>query len=224
MKTIIFDFDGTLTKKNNEIWRNIWKDLDALDIDDVLYNKFNDGELDYESWCKEIEKVFVNRKLNTKTLDKLISNIEMMDNLEETLKELKRRKYNICILSGGINYVIKSLLKDNIKYFDDIKSNIFTFDEKGYLVSIDQKDSDGEGKARYIANYIKANNCKPSDIIFIGNGHNDRFVSSSGCHTICLNPNNTNHKDKSIWSHYIEKTNNLYDIIKVIDSIKEITR
>lgn len=224
MKTIIFDFDGTLTKKNNEIWRNIWQDLDALDIDDILYNKFNNGELDYEGWCKEIEKVFVNKKLHTKTLDNLINNIEMMDNLEETLKELKRRNYHLCILSGGIDYVIKSLLKDNIKYFDDIKSNVFTFNNDGYLTSIEQKDSDEEGKARYITNYIKTNKCKPSDIIFIGNGHNDRFVSSSGCHTICLNPNNTNHKDKSTWSHYIEKTSNLYDIIKVIDSIKKIIR
>ena len=37
MKTIIFDFDGTLTKKSNEIWRNIWIKLDALDVDDELY-------------------------------------------------------------------------------------------------------------------------------------------------------------------------------------------
>ena len=41
MKTIVFDFDGTLTKKSNEIWRNIWVKLDAVDIDDMLYKKYN---------------------------------------------------------------------------------------------------------------------------------------------------------------------------------------
>ncbi len=224
MKTIIFDFDGTLTKKNNEIWRNIWREIDALDIDDMLYKEFEKGEIDYEEWCKKIEKVYIDKKLSKATLDKLINNIEMMDGLEETLKELKKRNYNLCILSGGINYVINSLLKDNIKYFEDIKCNTFTFDENGLLKSINQEDSDEEGKARYIKKYMKTHNYKPSDIVFIGNGHNDRFVSSTGCHTICLNPNHVNYKDTSIWSHYIEKSDNLMDILKVIDSIKEVKR
>lgn len=224
MKTIIFDFDGTLTKKNNEIWRNIWKELDALDIDDKLYNEFSEGKINYEEWCKKIEKIYIDKKLSKDTLDKLINNIEMMDGLEETLKELKKRNYNLCILSGGINYVIKSLLKDNIKYFEDIKCNIFTFDENGFIKSIEQEDSDEEGKARYIKKYIKEHNYKPSDIVFVGNGHNDRFVSSSGCHTICLNPNRVNYKDTNIWHHYIEKTDNLMDIIEVIDKIKGINR
>ena len=81
MKAIIFDFDGTLTKKSNEIWRRIWGVLDALDIDDGLYDKFNNGEITYEEWNIEIEKEFTKRKLSTSMLDKLIANIEMMENL-----------------------------------------------------------------------------------------------------------------------------------------------
>ena len=58
LKTIIFDFDGTLTKKNNEIWRNIWKKIDALEIDDLLYNKFTNKEITYEEWTIAIEKEY----------------------------------------------------------------------------------------------------------------------------------------------------------------------
>lgn len=221
MKTIIFDFDGTLTKKNNEIWRNIWEKLDALDIDDILYGKFNDGELTYEQWSREIEKEFIKRKLNEEVLLELTNKIEMMENLDEALRELKKEGYDLRILSGGIDFVIKTLLKDNIKYFSDIRCNHFIFDDKGYLEKIVDTDSDGQGKGRYVLNHIKNTGCNPKDIIFIGNGNNDRFVSSSGCTTICINPNNTNHKDKNIWSLYIENSEDLNDVVKLVKEISK---
>ncbi len=224
MKTVIFDFDGTLTKKNNEIWRNIWAELDALDIDDFLYNQYEQGILNYETWCKEIEKVFIDKKLTKNMLDKLINKIEMMDGYEETLKYFKDKGYMLCIVSGGIDYVIYSLLKDNVKYFKDIKCCMFSFDEQGKLNGITQTDSDEEGKARYILKYMKETNSKPEEIIFVGNGHNDRYVSKTGCHTICINPNNTNHNDKNIWHYYIYQTYNLKNIIKLVDNIYASTK
>lgn len=224
MKTIIFDFDGTLTKKSNEIWRRIWTRLDAVDIDDMLYNKFINEEISYTQWCDEIEKEFKKRKLNTKMMDELISDIEMMDNLEETLIMLKKEGYELRILSGGIDYVITSLLKDNIKYFSDIRCSKFHFNEIGELTKIEDTDSDEEGKARYILNHIENTNSSPKDIIFVGNGHNDRYVSQTGCHTICINPNGTNHKDKDIWHNYIKDSKDLKDILKVINKIKEVQR
>lgn len=219
MKTIIFDFDGTLTKKSNEIWRKIWEKLDALDVDDMLYSRFSNGELDYTDWCKEIEKEYKKRRLNTKIINELINNIEMMDDLEDTLSILKNRGYDLRILSGGIDYVIKNLLKQNIKYFSDIRCGRFYFDEDGYFIKMEDTDSDEEGKARYILNYIKETNSNPKEIIFVGNGHNDRFVSQTGCHTICLNPNGTNHKDKTLWHNYIDNTSSLKDIIEIIEKI-----
>ena len=221
MKTIIFDFDGTLTKKSNEIWRRIWKRLDALDVDDMLFNKVRMGELDYTSWCKEIEKEFVKRKLTKDIMNKLIEDIEMMDNLEVTLKLLKDKGYDLRILSGGLDYVIKSLLKDNVKYFSDIRCGEFFFDNEGYFIRMEDTDSDEEGKARYILNYMKETGCNVDEIIFIGNGHNDRYVASTGCHTICLNPNGTNHKNKEIWHSFIENTDDLKDILNCINDIEK---
>ena len=216
MKTIVFDFDGTLTKKSNEIWRNIWVKLDAVDIDDMLYKKYTSGEIDYSGWCEAIEKEYIKLGFNSRILDELISKIEMMDNLEFTLSQLKKEGYELRILSGGIDYVIKSLLKDKIKYFEDIKCTHFIFDDKGFLSKIIDTDSDEEGKGRYISNLIKEKKCDPKDIIFVGNGHNDRFVSSSGCTTICINPNGTNHLDKDIWHLYIENSDNFKDVLDLI--------
>ena len=219
MKTIIFDFDGTLTKKNNEIWRNIWIKLDAIDIDDTLYKKFKNKKITYREWCKEIECEFKKRSLNKDILNELISNIEMMEDLEKSLIELKKEGYDLRILSGGIDYVINSLLKDNVKYFSDIMACKFIFNEEGLLNEIIDTNSDEEGQANYIRNYIKETNSDPKDIIFVGNGHNDRFVSSSGCTTICINHNGTNHLDKNIWSYYIENSKSLKDVVNLVKKI-----
>ena len=221
MKTIIFDFDGTLTKGDNKIWRNIWEKLDALDIDDILFAKYINGELDYDSWCKAIEKEYIKRNFNNKILDELISKIELMDNLENVLSTLKKEGYELRILSGGINYVINNLLKENVKYFSDIRCNHFNFYKKGYLTEIINTDSDEEGKGRYITNYTKETNCNPKDIIFVGNGHNYRFVAQTGCNTICINPTGTNHLDKSIWHQYIDGTSNLADLLPIINNLKK---
>lgn len=221
MKTIIFDFDGTLTKKSNEIWRNIWIKLDALDVDDMLYNKFVNGEIDYVEWSRQIEKEYIKRNFSKQILEELTDNIEMMDNLEETLITLKNKGYNLRILSGGIDFVIKKLLKENVKYFSDIKCNNFIFDDNGLLTKIIDTDSDEEGKGRYVKKVINEYKCDPKDIIFIGNGHNDRFVSSTGCVTICINPNGTNHLDKDVWSLYIENSEDLLDVVKVIENLEK---
>ena len=219
MKTVVFDFDGTLTKKSNEIWRNIWVKLDATDIDDMLYNKVKSGELKYEDWTKEITKEYIKRGFNKTTLNELTNNIQMMNNLEIALKELKNKGYDLRILSGGIDYVIEALLKDNIQYFSDIRCNKFVFDKDGYLLNIIDTDSDHEGKGRYVRNLIQKYNCDPKDIIFVGNGNNDRFVASTGCITLCINPNGTNHLDKNVWNLYIEDSDDLLDVVKVINNL-----
>ena len=221
MKTIVFDFDGTLTKKSNEIWRKIWIKLDAVEVDDILYEKFNNGEITFKQWTIEIEKEFIKRKFHKSILDELLINIHMMENLKETLCTLKDYGYDLRILSGGIDYVIKNLLKDNINYFSDIRCNHFLFDENGYLTNIIETDSDVEGKSRYIKKLIEDTGCNSSDIIFIGNGNNDRYVSSTGCTTICINPNGTNHLDKNIWHLYVETSTNLLDILDVINNINK---
>ena len=40
MKTIVFDFDGTLTQKSHEIWTKMWEIIDALDVDYEIYGKY----------------------------------------------------------------------------------------------------------------------------------------------------------------------------------------
>lgn len=220
MKTIVFDFDGTLTKKSHEIWGKIWKELDAMDIDYKLYKAYSNKEIDYIKWCLEIEKEFIKRGFSKDLLMNITQDIELMDNLEETLKILVNNEYKLYIVSGGIDTVIYSKLKDLTKYFEGIYCCKFEFDKSGILTHIEPTKYDDEGKKLFIDEYCNKYNCNPSNITFIGNGDNDEYVYLSGCKTICINPTkNTNYSNSDIWHNLINNTTDMKDILKFIDNI-----
>ena len=148
---------------------------------------------------------------------------EMLMQIENEQSQVIKKLEEYHIAEESLNRekeLIEEKLKDNISFFDDIRTNKFSFDKNGYLVKIEDTDSDEEGKARYILNYMKESNSRPEEIIFVGNGHNDRYVSSTGCHTICLNAMGTNHNDKNIWHNYINNSENLEDILPLIQKLE----
>lgn len=218
MKTVVFDFDGTLTKKSHEIWHKIWKRLDALDIDYKLYDMYKKREINYIEWCDLIEQEYIKLGLNKDMLFELSSGIELMDNLEETLKVLKAKGYHLYVVSGGIDKIIYNKLGDLVKYFDRITSCIFDFDNDGNLTKIIPTKYDDEGKKAFIDEHCQNTNTSPDEITFIGNGDNDEYVYLSGCKTVCINPGkNTNHNDKNIWHNVIDNTVDMREILKYFE-------
>lgn len=218
MKTIVFDFDGTLTKKSHEIWMKMWEKLDALDVDYMLYKKYKNNEIDYIEWCNEIEKEYINRGFNKEMLFEVADGIELMDNLEETLRTLKEHGYKLYIISGGVDKVIYDKLGNLTKYFEEIYSCKFEFDSNGMLTHIEPTRYDDEGKKIFIDEYCSKMGISPKFITFIGNGDNDEYVYLSGCKTICINPSkNTNHKNNNIWNEVIRDTTNMKDILNLLN-------
>ena len=204
MKTIVFDFDGTLTKKSNEIWTRMWRAIDALDVDYKLYKQYKNKEIDYVRWCELIQEEYTKRGFNKELLYTLINDIELMDNLKETLIELKHRGYKLYIVSGGIKEVIKYKLKDLYDYFDGVSACEFIFDNNENLERIIPTKYDEEGKKIFIDEYCALNHCDPKDITFIGNDINDEYVYLSGCQTICLNPTKfADYGNQNIWHKVI---------------------
>lgn len=218
MKTVVFDFDGTLTKKSNEIWHKMWVSIDALDIDYVLYCKYKNKEIDYVEWCEEIAKVYIEKGFNKTLLFDLSKEIELMSYLKETLIYLKERDYHLYIISGGVYEIIVDKLGDLFKYFDGIYACGFKFDSEGLLTQIIPTEYDDEGKKLFIDNYCKETKTTPDEITFIGNGDNDEYVYLSGCRTICINPHKkTNYKDKKIWHNVIDNCDDMRVILKFFE-------
>ena len=182
MKTIVFDFDGTLTKKSNEIWLRMWKAIDALDVDYALYKQYKNGDINYIEWCKLIEQEYIKRNFNETILFDIVNSIEMMDNLEETFKTLIDKGYHLYIVSGGVKSVIYYKLKDLVKYFSGIYACDFIFNDNGTLTKIIPTKYDEEGKKIFIEEHCAKTNTNPKDIVFIGNGDNDEYVYGTQFH------------------------------------------
>ena len=218
MKTIVFDFDGTLTQKSHEIWTKMWEIIDALDVDYEIYCKYRDKEIDYIKWCELIEIEYKKRGFSKEMLFKVAQGMELMENLEETLKTLKDNGYALYIISGGVEAVVRDKLGDLVKYFDGIYACGFEFDENGLLTHIVPTRYDDEGKKLFIDEYCSTTGTNPTEITFIGNGDNDEYVYLSGSHTISLNPGKRTRIEKStIWHNVIDGTTNMLDILKYLE-------
>ena len=104
------------------------------------------------------------------------------------------------------------VLGDYIKYFSNIESNDIIFDENNKLKKLVATPYDFIGKAKYIENLMVKTNTKPEEIIFVGNGDNDEWAYKSGCKTICINPVNTDSKNRTIWHNEISSLESLAEI------------
>lgn len=222
-KAIIFDFDGTLTKDSPNIWKQIWKtlgyDMSRDSYFATLFKQFISKEITHDEWTNLTRDKFIERGFDKDTFTALASQTHLIDGANQTLKGLKQRDCSINILSGGVDQVIRRTLKSNVSFFDYIQSNKFIFGTDGKLKDIDATDYDFEGKAVFIKMFCEKHDISPQQVCFIGNGDNDEWAHKSGCRTICINAEDTDDNNKSIWHQTLGTIDTLEKVLPVVDEI-----
>lgn len=214
MKAVMFDFDGTLSRDNNA-WMEVWKYIGKLDKDKELYQRFDNGELTYQGWCDEVCKVFKENGVTEEKLPLISKQIKLIDGAKETFSILKKAGYSLNIVSGGIKQLIVGALGENVKYFDHISANRFVFDENGILQNFDLTRFNYQGKADFVTKYCQKYDISPNNVWFVGDSYNDELVYTSGCHTICINPQYKVTKGE-VWNEVIEKATSLKQILPYV--------
>lgn len=217
MNTIIFDFDGTLTKKDQNIWKMLWQELGYTTDKNSIYAKLYvehviKKTITRDQWFNLTCVAFKRKGMTKQTLIDVTKNITLIDGFEKVIKALYNKGYSMHIVSGCIKQSIEMVLGDYIKYFSNIESNDIIFDENDKLKKLVATPYDFIGKAKYIENLMTKTNTKPEEIIFVGNGDNDEWAYKSGCKTICINPVNTDSKNRTIWHSEISSLESLAEI------------
>ncbi len=220
-KAIVFDFDGTLTHKNYNIWKRIWLAL-GYDIGEDSYYRelflsFMGKKITHQEWCDLTCNAFIEKGMNVEILKDIVSDINLLNGADDFFKKLKEQGYELYIVSGNIKDAIEIALGDSVKYFDGIMANDLVFDEFGKLKKIVGTHFDFEGKLQFVNSLIDNQNILPQNITFVGNGANDEWVHLSGCNTICINPEpDTDIDNKNKWHRVIMKLDNLNDLLPII--------
>ena len=219
MKIVVFDFDGTLTIKQSNLWKRIWQEL-GYDIGPSSYymsllNRFLAKGLSHEEWCKLTLKAYKEKGFTIQKFDEIIDTIKLQDGAIDLIKYLHSKDIEIHIVSGNIIYAINRILKENTQYISSIKANEFLFDKTGKISDIIGTKYDHEGKAKYILELCEKKNIDPSEVLFVGNGSNDEWSYQSGAKTLCVNPDKVDITNSKIWNKVIY-TDNLFDIAKEI--------
>jgi len=214
-KIVIFDFDGTLTVSKSSTWLRIWKKVDALDIDKDLYNRYYNGEFDYNTWLELGFNEFKKRNYSKTDLQELILNMKLLNDVKFVFEYLNKKGIKIYILSGGLKCVIKEVVKDLNSLITNIEASDFLFDESGKLDRFVPPFLNPENKQEYVNYIIQTEKVNPKQILFVGNGKNDETVYLTNVNTLCLNPDDADFNNKEIW-HNVVETKTLKDILPFI--------
>lgn len=219
-KAVVFDFDGTLTKKNQNIWKMLWEVCKYPTDKTSLYAKLYVShvikkEITRKQWFDLTCEAFMKKNLNFVKFYNVSRQIQLIDGFEETIKTLNKKGYELYIVSGCIKEAIEIALGKYANYFTFIESNRAYFDKNGNLYKFKPTNFDYEGKAKFIEN-IKKTGIKAENITFVGNSDNDEWAYTTGCKTICINPDKAESDNKTKWNVLFEKLDNLKQILPLI--------
>lgn len=168
IKHIIFDFDGTIAD-------SIYLVVELMNQVAEKYKFEPIREEDYE-YLRSLTMMERSRELHislhqipiigielTKTYYQAISSIKAFAGINEMLTKLKQLNLKLSIISSNSSKNIRKFLNNNnLNYFDNVYSSSNLF-----------------GKDKAIKSFIKKQNLKKDELIYIGDEHRDIVASKA---------------------------------------------
>lgn len=157
MKLILFDFDGTIAESMNAV-KNILDQLSSK----YKYKKIEEKDINRlrNKGAREIMKIlkvplwkvpFIAKEVKS-ALSKEIERVPIVKGIKEVISTLKKRGFQIGILtSNSESNVTKFLNKNKVKDIDFIRSDVHIF-----------------GKARSISKVLKEKKIPKDQVVYIG--------------------------------------------------------
>ncbi len=217
VRCVVFDFDGTLTRQDDRTtWERMWEEL-GYTVEDcaLLHRDFTNKLITHADWCQRTCEAFRARNISETTLSRVSSQIKVIPGVAELLLLLQQNGIEMHILSGSVEQIICSVLGPLVNYFTNIQANSFKF--TGTVLSyIQGTEYDFEHKATYVSKLVQRKGYSQTDVLFVGNSSNDKWVSRSGVTTLCVNPHFTDGNDAKEWLHCIREMHDMREILKYL--------
>lgn len=171
-KAIISDVDETLTDRIT--WYQLTEKLGGSPARHAhLFMQYRHGKMSYEMVKKELFKIWrVQGPVHRDQLREILSQIHIKGEAADVLRNLQKRGYQICLISGSMKMFVEILAeKLNIEYY--YGNARFIFDDDGYWVDIEYNKEEGQLKIEQLHDFLEKTGLKKEDCITIGDGDND---------------------------------------------------
>jgi len=218
-RAAVFDFGGTLTKGRSiySTWERMWLSV-GYSVADAgqLHRLYSLGKMTHQGWCDETSARLRERGFSRGHMQRLVADMEPIDDLESTLTLLHDQGIKLYVVSGSVREIVVHLLGHAFPLFAEVKANEVSYDNDGIISGITGHPYDFEGKADFLRRVFTELKCDPLEVLFVGNSLNDTWASRSGARTLCVNPGHVDYTNTFIWNDYIRDVRSLREVLPFI--------
>ena len=173
-KLVCFDVDGTLVDNIKFSWQvfHDYFETDSHKREDAK-NAFFSGKITYKQWAEHDISLWKEGNAKKQDFFMAMKDLKLMNGAMETLKELKKNKIKLAIISGSLSIILERFIPNYEEFFDDVFLSRIYFGEDGYITEIDATEYDMDGKALALKKIADKEKIKLSECVFIGDYLND---------------------------------------------------
>lgn len=172
IKAVVFDVDGTLTKKNS--WQTIALAMGATWEEDLeIYHAEKAGKLTSDEACRRIITLWKRKDLATKeNFRRIFREMEFRSDAVEIIQHLKKKGLKICLITGSMD-MYAEVIAERLgvdQYYSNAKLYWNTDDTiDKFTYSVHQS----KVKLEQFEGFLKDNNLKPNECAVVGDSSND---------------------------------------------------
>lgn len=207
VKAVCFDLDGTLILNTDSVAY-----LCTLNNNKEKYDQVEELEHSNQiSWVEaDHQKIkLINGLLESKVIDCFDENIQLIDGIRETMRELKDRGLKTVLITAGAKHVAEVVAK---RFgFDSVYGSIYEVRDGKFTGEI-LHHVDDSGKLLCLEMFLKEHNLGLTDCMAVGDSFSDIKVFGAVGKSLGINAED----EKSLNAQNYIRTKNLQEIIKYI--------
>ena len=129
--------------------------------------------MSYEMVKKELFKIWRTKgPVHRDQLREILSQIHIKGEAADVLRNLQKRGYQICLISGSMKMFVE-ILAEKFKIEHHYGNSRFVFDDDGYWVDIEYTKGEGQLKIEQFYDFLEKTGLEKEDCLAIGDGEND---------------------------------------------------
>ncbi len=213
-RLIVFDLDGTIIDMDSA-WYMLHEFFGASEHPDKLEaeKRFMSGHIDYQEWAERDIEVMKKHGANRENMKEALQNVKLIEGALETIQTLKKRGYNIGLVSDSLDFVLETLIPDYKNMFDYILINRLSFDKNGKILKTETTRFNFQNKSAGLKNICGQEGIETSECVFVGDHDNDVEIAKLAGFSIAFN--SKSRKLNEIADAVIEKKD-LREILKYL--------